>query len=106
MTPSARLVFCTCPDEASADRLAETLVGEHLAACVTRIPGAQSTYFWQGQIQRDAEVLLLIKTTEDRYPALEAHIQALHPYEVPEILAVPILRGLPAYLQWLEKQCT
>ncbi len=106
MTTSTRLLFCTCPDAASADQLAETLVREHLAACVTQIPGAQSIYFWQGQIQRDAEVLLLIKTMEDRYPALEARIQALHPYEVPEILAVPILQGLPAYLQWVEQQCT
>lgn len=95
------LCFCTCPDQASAARIADALVGERLAACVSLLPGLQSVYRWQGQLQRDAEVLLLIKTSRQRYPAMQARLPQLHPYELPELLAVESVAGLPAYLQWV-----
>ncbi len=97
----ALLVFCTCPETAVAERLAETLVGERLAACINILPGLTSVYRWQGQVEHAQEVLLLAKTTADRYPALETRLRALHPYELPEIVAVPLTAGLPAYLNWL-----
>ena len=97
----ARLLLCTCPDEASAARIARTLVDERLAACVSRVPGLLSTYRWDGQVQEDAEVLLLIKTTADAVEALQARLLELHPYEVPEMIALDIAAGLPAYLDWL-----
>ncbi len=95
------ICFCSCPDIATAGRIAEALVEERLAACVNVLPGLQSVYRWQGQIQRDTEVLLLIKTTRTRYPALQARLPQLHPYELPELLAVEAAAGLPAYLQWV-----
>ncbi len=101
MTDDYRLVFCTCPDAESATRIAEGLVGERLAACVNLVPGLTSIYRWQGTIQRDQEVLLLIKTTAERLPALTATLRGLHPYEVPEIIALPIAEGLPDYLNWV-----
>lgn len=95
------LCLTTCPDPDSAERLAEALVAEHLAACVNLIPGLRSIYRWQDAIQRDAEVLLLIKTTRARYPALQARLPQLHPYELPELVAVEAADGLPAYLRWV-----
>ena len=95
------LCLTTCPDPDSAERLAEALVAEHLAACINLIPGLRSIYRWQDAIQRDAEVLLLIKTTRARYPALQARLPQLHPYELPELVAVEACSGLPAYLDWV-----
>ena len=95
------IVFCSCPDVDSAGRLADTLVEERLAACVTRLPGATSVYHWEGAVHRDAEVLLIIKTTAERLANLTARIEALHPYEVPEVLAVPVAGGAERYLAWL-----
>ena len=95
------VVFCSCPDVDSAGRLADTLVVERLAACVTRLPGATSVYHWDGAVHRDAEVLLIIKTTAERLANLTARIEALHPYEVPEVLAVPVAGGAERYLAWL-----
>lgn len=92
------LVYCTCPDEVSAAALAESLVAARLAACVSRIPGMASTYRWQGGTCTDEEVLLLIKTTSQRFAALEALAVKLHPYDVPELIAVPIERGHKPYL--------
>lgn len=103
---SPLLVFCTCPDDATAETVAATLVSQRLAACVTRLPAATSTYRWKGEVQHDAEVLLLIKTTPTRYPALEKTLIEVHPYELPEILAVPVTTGLPAYLTWIEESTT
>ena len=97
----ALLCLTTCPDPDTAERLAETLVTERLAACVNLIPGLRSIYRWDGAIQRDAEVLLLIKTTRARYPALQARLPQLHPYELPELVAVEAADGLPAYLRWV-----
>lgn len=96
------LVISTCPAD-HAQSLAETLVGERLAACVNIMPAVRSVYRWEGAVCADAESLLLIKTTRVGYAALESRISQLHPYDVPEILAVPVDAGLPAYLRWVEE---
>ena len=96
--------FCTCPDRATADRLAEALVAERLAACVNVVPGLHSVYRWQGAIERSDETLLLIKTTQAGLPALSSRIVELHPYELPEIVAVEVAGGLSAYLDWVAEQ--
>jgi periplasmic divalent cation tolerance protein len=98
---SVLLAYSTCPDAACADRIARILVTERLAACVNRLPGVQSTYRWQGAIEQADEVLLLIKTTADRLDAMTARLRELHPYELPELLAVEVSAGLPAYLDWV-----
>ena len=103
MSPSPLIILCTCPDPATAERIAETVVGERLAACVNIVPGLTSIYRWEGQIQRDAELLLLIKTRQAVYPLLEARIRELHPYQTPEIVALPIQTGSAAYLDWIAR---
>ena len=95
------VIFCSCPDEAIAERLAGTLVEERLAACVSRLPGMTSTYRWEGRIRENPEVLLVIKTSGERLATLSARIEALHPYEVPEVIAVEIATGSERYLGWL-----
>ncbi|HTC27668.1 divalent-cation tolerance protein CutA [Dyella sp.] len=95
------LCYCTCPDAASAQRLADALVNEALAACVNRVPGIQSTYRWQGKVITDTEELLLIKTTAERFDALKTRVLALHPYDVPEVIAVPIEQAHAPYLDWI-----
>ncbi|GAB3350439.1 divalent-cation tolerance protein CutA [Lysobacter tyrosinilyticus] len=103
---SVLLAYCTCPDTASADRIARALVAERLAACVNRLPGVQSTYRWQGAVEQADEVLLLIKTTADRLDAMTARLRVLHPYELPELIAVEVRAGLPAYLDWVATETT
>lgn len=98
------LLLTTCPDADSAQRLSHSLVQHRLAACVSALPGMVSVYRWQGQVQQDSEVQLIIKTTADRRDAAMAHIHAHHPYDVPEILALPVSDGLPAYLAWVAEQ--
>ncbi len=98
------LVINTCPDLATAQRLAEIVVGGKFAACVNVVPGVQSIYAWNGALQHDQECLLYIKTRADRYAALEEALRRHHPYELPEIIAVPIESGLPAYLAWVDQQ--
>ena len=105
MTTTLLLTFCTCPNEEVGTRIAETLVAEGLAACVNQVPGLQSVYLWQGETTRDAETLLLIKTTDSRFDAMATRLRELHPYELPEIIAVPVTRGLTEYLQWVST-CT
>ena len=95
------LVFCSCPDPDTAQRLALTLVQERLAACVSVLPAMVSVYRWQGAVEQAQEMLLLAKTAADRVPALIERLQALHPYELPEIVAVQAAAGLPAYLDWV-----
>lgn len=97
----ALLVVTHCPDQATAEALATALVESRLAACVNLLAPCRSIYRWQGTIEAANEVPLLVKTTRARYAALEAEIRARHPYELPEIVALAIDRGLPAYLQWL-----
>lgn len=95
------LCLCTTPDLATARAIADALVAERLAACVNLLPGMQSVYRWEGEVQRADEVQLLIKTTRTCLPALQARIVALHPYELPELIAVEAAGGLPAYLDWV-----
>lgn len=99
---SAQLIFCTCPDQATAEKIAHVLVETNLAACVNCLPGTTSIFQWQGQIESVQEHLLLIKSHRSRYQALEAAIVANHPYEVPEIIAISIDQGSPAYLRWID----
>ena len=96
------LVITNCPDEECANAIALALVEEKLAACVNLLPRIQSVYRWQGAVESASEIPLLIKSTASRYPALEAAIRARHPYDVPEIIALPITRGLPEYLNWID----
>jgi periplasmic divalent cation tolerance protein len=96
--------LCTCPDRDSAEAIARTLVAERLAACVNLLPGATSIYRWEGRIEEATEVQLLIKTTLARLPALQARLCALHPYDVPELIALETVGGLPAYLHWVADQ--
>jgi len=95
------LCYCTCPDADSAQRIAEALVTEHLAACVNRLPNIVSTYRWKGEVSTDREDLLLIKTTAARFEALRERLLALHPYDLPELIAVPIEYGHDPYLAWV-----
>lgn len=101
--PDVLLALSTCPDADSAARIARTLVAEDLAACVQRLPGLVSCYRWQGETREDAEVLLLIKTTTARFGALKARLPALHPYTVPELVALSVSDGLDAYLDWVRQ---
>ncbi|MFA6228999.1 MAG: divalent-cation tolerance protein CutA [Rhodanobacter sp.] len=108
-TPAADTVllcYSACPDAASAQNIADTLVGEQLAACVNQLPGVRSTYRWQGAVTHDDEVLLLIKTTSTRLEALRQRLLELHPYELPELIAVPMDQGHAAYLDWVRQSVT
>ena len=98
------LVVTNLPDRESAQKLATLLIERRLAACVNILAPCISVYRWKGEIQHDEEHPLLIKTARDRYAELEASIRANHPYELPEIIAVSIVHGLPAYLQWVESE--
>jgi periplasmic divalent cation tolerance protein len=96
------IVFNTCPDQDSARRIAEALVERNLAACVNIVPELHSVYRWKGKRESADELLLIIKARAADYAGLEAAIRELHPYELPEIVAVSVETGLPAYLQWIE----
>ena len=96
-----QIVLTTCPDKACAERIAQALVEDGLAACVNILPPMHSIYRWKGKIEQATEQLLVIKSTVARFPAIRERLQALHPYELPEIIAVPIADGLPGYLAWL-----
>jgi len=91
----------TCPDAGTADRIAQALVHEGLAACVNILPPMRSIFRWKGKVEDASEQLLIIKSTQTRLPEIMDRIRALHPYELPEIIAVPIADGLPDYLRWL-----
>lgn len=96
-------VLCSCPSEEVANMIARSLVKDRLAACVSILPEMRSVYRWQGSIESDAERLLLIKTTEERYPELETDIKSQHPYQIAEIIALPVLRGAADYLNWVQE---
>lgn len=98
------IVLCTCPDSVTAERLSREIVEGRLAACVNIIPGIQSVFRWEGKVQSESETLLVIKTVRGRYAELEASLQAAHPYDVPEILLIPVGAGLPAYLEWVSNE--
>jgi periplasmic divalent cation tolerance protein len=98
------LVLCTAPEMEVAARLARGLVGARLAACVNVLPGLRSFYEWEGEVREEGELQLFIKSRAERYDALEAWLKDNHPYDVPEILALPITRGSAQYLAWLGAQ--
>jgi periplasmic divalent cation tolerance protein len=100
--PMHHLIYCTCPDLETAERIAEHLVRQQLAACVNILPGLRSIYVWQGEIESAQEHLLLIKSPQTQYAAIEAAIKMLHPYQLPEIIAVAIERGSTEYLKWID----
>ena len=102
----ALVVLCTVPDEETATKLAETVVQNRLAACVNIIGPHKSIYEWGGKLEHDTEFLLVIKTSRQRFEALAEKVIQLHPYEVPEIIALPILAGNAAYLDWVKQQTT
>ncbi len=98
------MVLVTAPDAEVAGRLARTLVEERLAACANILPGLRSIYRWEGAIQEDEEVLVLLKTRAERCPALAARVKDLHPYELPEVLELPVTGGSDAYLDWVRTE--
>jgi periplasmic divalent cation tolerance protein len=98
------LVLTTLPDRTSAERIAEALVTARIAACVNMLTGCTSVYRWQGTVECADEVPLLIKTTHAAYARLETVLRELHPYELPEIVALPVTAGLPAYLDWVVQE--
>lgn len=100
------VIYCTCPNRQVAEHIANTLVDEYLAACVNIASEVTSVYRWQDQVQHDSEILLIIKTHNNTYPALETRIRTLHPYEVPEIIGLPICRGATDYLAWINSSVT
>ena len=102
-SPSCVVVLVTCPTRAVARRIATALVTRRLAACVNLLPGAESTFRWQGNIDRCREVLLLIKTTRGRVRSLARALARLHPYEVPEVIVLPITSGSAPYLRWVAR---
>lgn len=97
------LALITVPPEV-AEQLARALVTQHLAACVNRIKGVHSVYRWEGAVETDTEDLLMIKTSRTRFASLQTAVLALHPYELPEIISVPLGPGLPPYLAWITAQ--
>ena len=104
MASDLRTVLVTAPDAATAESLAEAVVGERLAACANLVPGVVSVFRWEGEVQRSEEVLLLLKTTADRTEELRQRVVALHPYEVPEVLVLPVEGGHEPYQAWVRAQ--
>jgi periplasmic divalent cation tolerance protein len=100
------IVYCTCPDLTTAEQLASQVISHNVAACVNILPNLISIYRWQGKIERQQEYLLLIKLQSAQYPQLEKLLKSMHPYQVPEIIAVPITHGLPEYFTWLRENST
>ena len=98
------VVLVTAPDAETGARLARSLVEERLAACANLIPGVRSIYRWEGRVQDDAEVLLVLKTRAERVDALAARVCELHPYDVPEVVALPAVGGSRAYLDWVRAE--
>jgi periplasmic divalent cation tolerance protein len=97
----ALVVLCTCGDEPEALRIANALIEDRAAACVNILPGVQSVYRWQEKIETAREILLIVKTTQERFSAVERKIVELHSYDIPEIIALPVTDGLKKYLTWL-----
>jgi len=105
MTAEAIVVLMTAPNSDEASRIAESLVNRKLAACVQILPEMQSIYVWNDEVQREKEVLLLAKTTRANFEQLEREVRAVHSYETPEIIALPVVVGSEPYLQWLTTLC-
>jgi periplasmic divalent cation tolerance protein len=104
VTRNTLLIFCNTPDADCAAKISRELVERRLAACVNILAPCQSIYRWHGAVEDAQEIPLVIKTTAERYAELEAVLRSLHPYEVPEIIALPIATGLPAYLAWIAEE--
>ena len=100
------VIYCTVPNEFSANLIASTLVDEMLAACVNVVPNITSFYRWEGTVQSDSESLLIIKTQESKYNAIETRIKELHENSIPEIIALPIVQGSDEYQNWIVKETT
>jgi periplasmic divalent cation tolerance protein len=100
----AILVLTNVPDAELARSLATALVEQRLAACVNILPAVQSIYRWQGAVEQTSEITLLIKSTQARYSELQEAIVRLHPYDVPEVIAIPLSAGLPSYLGWIAEE--
>lgn len=105
MSGNYQIILCTCPDQASSNKIAGSLIQNKLAACVNILPGITSVYQWQEKIESSQEHLLIIKSHQYLYSQIESEIIKQHPYELPEIIAVPIDQGSPDYLQWIDT-CT
>lgn len=97
------VIFVTTPDVPTAEMIARSVVEEKFAACVNVLPGVRSFYQWEGKLQHDQEALLVIKTTKVLFPKIESCVRAMHPYDVPEIIACPVIRGSQPYLSWIDK---
>lgn len=100
----ALVVLVTAPTAERAAEIARALVEEHLAACGNVVPGVRSIYRWEGKVEDEGEVLLVLKTTRERFPALRDRVLALHPYEAPEVLALPVEAGAERYLTWIRDE--
>ena len=98
------LILTNLPDVASAEKLAHALIESRAAACVNVLPACRSIYRWEGTVETALEIPLLIKTTRAAYPLVEEMVRLQHPYDVPELIAIPITHGLPDYLDWLSKE--
>ena len=99
------LVFCTCPDNITAEQLAGGLVERNLAACVNVLPAISSIFYWQGKLEKEQETLLLIKTTRRRFEALRDWLVEAHPYENPEVIGLDVTAGAEQYLDWVASSC-
>jgi periplasmic divalent cation tolerance protein len=106
VSDAARIVLTTVGDRANAERLARSLVEERLAACVNLLPGVRSIYRWKGAVEEADEILLVIKTTRAGHAALAARVRVLHPYELPELVAIDPADVDPAYLRWIGESVT
>lgn len=102
MSSDFLLILCTCPTSSAATAIATALLEERIAACVNQVPGIKSMYRWEGRVEHDDEVLLLIKATRSMFNEIEATIGKLHPHELPEIIGVPLAAGSEAYLNWIK----
>jgi periplasmic divalent cation tolerance protein len=100
------IVFVTVPGLKEGSRISKGILASRLAACVSLIPGVQSMYWWEGKIARAKEAMLVVKTTKLQYQKLERKILELHPYEVPEVIAIPLVGGSPQYIEWVNREVT
>jgi periplasmic divalent cation tolerance protein len=103
MTEQVIVAFSTCPEEAVARHIAEVLVTEKLATCVNRIANVRSSYIWDGRLQDDGEILLIMKSTAERLPAMQARLSELHPYDLPELVVMNVISGNEPYLDWIRR---
>ena len=104
MNPVCLVVFCTVPNPEKGREIGATLVTERLCACVNVVKDLDSIYWWDAKVTHDGEALMILKTTVERYDAMEARLSALHPYTVPEILALPVMKGAEKYLDWVNAE--